>query len=79
MLNLGSKNICNSVPSICTWSGVIYISNISICLVRLAITAKNGVEFLRSCGDGDFESVTRLLANDPSLIKAEGVEYPSKL
>ena len=50
--------------------GVIYISNISICLVRLAKTAKEEQEFVRLCGDGDLESVTQLLANNPSLMKA---------
>ena len=58
--------------------GVIYISNISICLVRLAIIAKNEVEFIRLCGDGDLESVTQILANDPSLIKARIQEVSSK-
>ena len=48
----------------------LYINNISICLVRLAITVKNKVEFLRSCGEGDLESVTQLLTNNPSLIEA---------
>ena len=35
--------------------------------------------FVWLCGDGDLESVTQLLANDPSLIKAKKEGYPCKL
>ena len=35
--------------------------------------------FVKLCGDGDLESVTRLLDDDPSLIKAKEEEGLSKL
>ena len=35
--------------------------------------------FVKLCGQGDLESVTQLLANDPSLIKAKGDKWPGKL
>ena len=35
--------------------------------------------FVKLCGQGDLESVTRLLDNDPSLIKATEIEWPCKL
>ena len=35
--------------------------------------------FVKLCGQGDLESVTQLLDNDPSLIKATEREWPRKL
>ena len=35
-------------------------------------------DFLRLCEDGDLESVTRLLVEDPSLIKARKPKWPNK-
>ena len=32
--------------------------------------------FVRLCGAGDLESVTQLLADDPSLIKARRIDLP---
>ena len=34
--------------------------------------------FVKLCGQGDLESVTQLLAKDPSLIKAEKHDWPNK-
>ena len=54
-----------------------------ICLVMaMAISLalrKEQDNFVKLCGQGDLESVTQLLANDPSLIKAKGEEKPCKL
>ena len=35
--------------------------------------------FVRLCGDGNLESVTRLLDEDPSLTEAKKSDYPCKL
>ena len=42
-------------------------------------TQKEQDNFVKLCGDGDIESVTQLLDNDPSLIKATEREWPRKL
>ena len=35
--------------------------------------------FVKLCGEGDLESVTQLLANDPSLIQAKERDWPCKI
>ena len=42
-------------------------------------TQEDQDNFVKLCGDGDLESVTQLLVNDPSLIEAKGKEFPCKL
>ena len=43
------------------------------------VPRKEQDNFVKLCGQGDLESVTQLLANDPSLIKAREEEFPCKL
>ena len=47
-------------------------------LVRL-VNEEEQDNFIKLCGDGDLESVTQLLANNPSLSQAKRQEFPSKL
>ena len=52
-----------------------------ICLVKAIAMATEEEQdnFVKLCGDGDLESVTQLLNQDPSLIKAPKRNRPSKL
>ena len=42
-------------------------------------TEEEEEDFVKLCGLGDLESVTQLLAKDPSLTEAKSSDYPCKL